>query len=202
MKFTARDGIFSALNGLFIGILVPFVFVNVGVSLPISQTLFAVIITLLSVFGVFIGAVLARWFSFFFQLAKFGLVGVTNTVIDFGIFNLFIWVTGVAIGNSIILFKVISVSAAIINSYVWNKFWSFNRPEVDEASARKEFSQFLLVSLFGLLLNTGVASLFINGIGAPGTMDPKLWANVANAIASVSVLAWNFVGYKFFVFKR
>lgn len=202
MKFTVRDGVFAAFNGLFIGILVPFVFVNIGVSLPISQALFAVIITVLSVFGVFVGAFLARWFSFFFQLAKFGLVGVTNTVIDFGIFNLFIWATGLATGNSIYLFKVISVSAAIINSYIWNKFWSFNRPAIDEASARKEFTQFILISLFGLLLNTGVASLFINGIGAPGSMDPKLWANIANAVASVSVLAWNFVGYKFFVFKR
>lgn len=202
MKFTVRDGVFAAFNGLFIGILVPFVFVNIGVSLPISQTVFAVIITTLSVFGVFVGAFLARWFSFFFQLAKFGLVGVTNTVIDFGIFNLFIWATDLATGNSIYLFKVISVSAAIINSYIWNKFWSFNRPAVDEATARKEFAQFLIVSLFGLLLNTGVASLLINGIGAPGSMDSKLWANIANAVASVSVLAWNFVGYKFFVFKR
>lgn len=202
MKFTARDGIFAALNGLFIGILVPFIFVNVGVALPISRSMFALIIALVSVFGVFVGAFLSRWFSFFFQLSKFGLVGVTNTVIDFGIFNLFIWATGLATGNSIYLFKVISVSAAIINSYIWNKFWSFNRPAIDEASARKEFAQFLMVSLFGLLLNTGVTSLLINGIGAPGSMDPKLWANIANAVASVSVLAWNFVGYKFFVFKR
>lgn len=161
MKFTVRDGVFAAFNGLFIGILVPFVFVNVGVSLPISQTIFAVIITTLSVLGVFIGALLAHWFSFFFQLAKFGLVGVTNTVIDFGIFNLFIWATGLATGNSIYLFKIISVSAAIINSYIWNKFWSFNRPAIDEASARKEFTQFLVISLFGLLLNTGVVSLLL-----------------------------------------
>ena len=200
-----RDLFFAAVNGLFIGIFTPFVFKNISITIPVSHALFAFLLTLVCVFGVATGYFLSRLhhrLGFFFQLAKFGLIGTANFIVDLGIFSLFIWMTGIAEGNTIILFKIVSVSIAIVNSYIWNKFWSFDEHRTDEATIRKQFLQFLAVSVSAMALNTGITWLLINGFGDIFDLGAARWATASSALASVLVLFWNFVGYKFFVFKR
>ncbi len=200
MKLTARDLIFGAINGAFIGILAPYIFSNLGAKLPIPVSLFVPLLALASAMGIGFGYVLSKVRPFFFQLSKFGLIGVANTVVDLGIYNLFIYMSDVSSGYMIVVFKSFSVLAAIINSYVWNKFWSFEKKETH--SLGEEFAQFLMVSLVGLLLNVGITAFVVNVIGAPTGMAEKTWANIGGLTASILVLTWNFVGYKFLVFKR
>ena len=199
-----RDLFFAALNGLFIGIFAPVIFQNIGSSLPVSRPVFALILTVICVLGVATGYVLSRLhpkIRFFFQLAKFGLIGTANFVVDLGIFSLFVWMTGITEGPAIILFNVISVSIAIINSYIWNKFWSFGERSTDEAKIRKQFFQFVAVSVAGLIINT-LVTYTVNEVGNVFAIEKTTWTVIAKASASVIVLVWNFVGYKFFVFKR
>jgi putative flippase GtrA len=195
-----RDLFFAAINGAFIGILAPFIFSNLAFALPVPIVVFVFLLALFSAIGVGVGYMLSKIKPFFFQLSKFGLVGVTNTVIDLGIYNLFIFITDVSTGYMIAVFKSFAVLAAIVNSYIWNKYWSFEKKEGGNVS--EEFTQFLLVSLTGLLLNVGITSLVVNVIGAPGDIADKTWANIGGLTASILVLTWNFVGYKFFVFKK
>ncbi|MBI2439254.1 MAG: GtrA family protein [Candidatus Moranbacteria bacterium] len=199
-QLSLRDLLFAAINGAFIGILAPFIFANLTLTLPVPVVFFAPLLATLSALGVAFGYFLSRIRSFFFQLSKFGLVGVTNTVIDLGIYNLFIFMSDVSSGYLIAVFKSFAVMTAIINSYVWNKFWSFEKKDV--ANVGEEFTQFLLVSLTGLLLNVGITAFVVNIIGAPVGITEKAWANVGGLTASILVLTWNFVGYKFFVFKK
>ncbi len=200
-----RDLFFAALNGLFIGVLAPFVFQNISIALPFSHWLFAFILSLVCVFGIAIGYALSRLhlrLRFFFQLAKFGLIGTANFIVDLGIFSLLIWMTGIAEGTSIAIFKIASVSVAIINSYIWNKFWSFDEHRTDEQTLRKQFFQFIAVSVSAMALNTGITYALINAAGDIFELGPARWATAASAIASIATLLWNFVGYKFFVFKK
>lgn len=200
MKLTSRDLVFGAINGAFIGILAPFIFSNLGTSLPIPIIVFIPLLAFGSALGIATGYFLSKIRPFFFQLAKFGLIGVANTVVDLGIYNLFIYMSDVSSGYMIAVFKSFSVLAAIINSYIWNKFWSFEKKEVRHLG--EEFTQFLMVSLVGLLLNVGITAFVVNVIGAPAGVADKTWANIGGLTASVLVLTWNFVGYKFFVFKK
>lgn len=201
MKLTVRDLFFAAINGAFIGILTPFIFSNLALSLPIPIPVFIPLLALLSALGVGFGYLLSKTVRpFFFQLSKFGLIGVANTVIDLGIYNLFIFMSDVSSGYLIAVFKSFSVLAAIVNSYVWNKFWSFEKKGT--ANVGEEFTQFLLISLVGLLLNVGITAFVVNWIGAPVGMAEKTWANIGGLTASMLVLTWNFIGYKFFVFKK
>jgi len=200
MKLTARDLVFGAINGAFIGILAPFIFSNLGAKLPVPIVIFIPGLAIGSALGIALGYYLSRIRPFFFQLAKFGLIGVANTVVDLGIYNLFIYLSDVSSGYLIVVFKSFSVLAAIVNSYVWNKFWSFDKKETHNIG--EEFTQFLMVSLIGLLLNVGITAFVVNLIGAPAGMDDKTWANIGGLTASILVLTWNFIGYKFFVFKR
>ncbi|MEK7494571.1 MAG: GtrA family protein [Patescibacteria group bacterium] len=201
MKLTLRDLLFGAINGAFIGILAPFIFSNLAVKLPIPVPFFALLLAIICAAGIGFGYFLSKFVRpFFFQLSKFGLIGVANTVVDLGIYNLFIFMTDVSTGYMIAVFKSFAVMAAIMNSYVWNKFWSFEKKETTKVG--EEFSQFLLVSLIGLLLNVGITSFVVNVIGAPAGFSDKAWANIGGLSASILVLTWNFVGYKFLVFKK
>lgn len=200
MKLTPRDLIFGAINGAFIGILAPFIYSNLGGKLHINPLLFVCLMALGAALGITVGYALSKIRPFFFQLAKFGLIGVTNSIVDLGIYNFFIYHSDVSSGSLIILFKCFSVLAAIVNSYIWNKYWSFEKKEAQNLG--KEFVQFLMVSFVGLLLNVGITAFVVNIIGAPAGFTEKAWANVGGLTASVLVLSWNFIGYKFFVFKK
>ncbi|MBP7060910.1 MAG: GtrA family protein [Candidatus Moranbacteria bacterium] len=200
MQLSFRDIIFGAINGAFIGILAPFIFKNLGANLPVPVSVFIPTMAIGAGLGIAVGYYLSKIRPFFFQLAKFGLIGVANTVVDLGIYNFFIFMSDTSSGYLIIVFKFFSVSMAIINSYIWNKFWSFENKGTQ--NLKQEFSQFLMVSLVGMLLNVGITAFVVNIIGAPAGVAEKTWANIGALTASALVLTWNFIGYKFFVFKK
>jgi putative flippase GtrA len=200
MKLTPRDLVFGAINGAFVGVLAPYIYTNLGGKLHIHLLLFVFIMAFGAALGIAVGYALSKIRPFFFQLAKFGLIGVTNSVVDIGIYNSFIFYSNVSSGSMIIVFKCISVLGAIVNSYIWNKYWSFEKKNAD--NLKQEFTQFLIISSIGLLLNVGITAFVVNVIGTPTGFSEKAWANVGGLTASALVLTWNFVGYKFFVFKK
>ena len=133
------------------------------------------------------------------QIAKFVAIGALNTFLDLGILNILIVVSGVAVGYWYTLFKSFSFIIANVNSYFWNKHWTFG---VSDKTNIKEFGSFLAVSVVGFGLNIASASLVVNVISAPQNISPERWANIGALSATVISLIWNFVGYKFFVFRR
>jgi putative flippase GtrA len=191
LNLSQRDLLFALINGALIGLLAPYIFAGLGAALPLPYVLFVLVIALLAVVGVALGYFLAlKIRPFFFQLAKFGLIGVSNTVIDLGLYTFLIYLSDTASGLAIILFKTLSVAVAIINSYIWNKYWSFQKKELRDVS--KEFTHFVSVSLVGLVLNVAITSFITN------LVSPVFGFNQASAL----VLLWNFLGYKLFVFKK
>jgi putative flippase GtrA len=160
----------------------------------------AIAFTVLAAVGVAIGYFLSKYIKIIFQIAKFGCVGAANFAVDIGILNLLIFLSGTAVGAAYIAFKVISFIFAVTNSYLWNKIWTFKKTDTKETG--KEFSQFIIVSVIGLVLNAAVAGFLVIVVGPMGGIKVKTWASVSAAVASVCVMAWNFIGYKFWVFKK
>lgn len=196
-----RDILFAAINGLIFGALLPVVLKNMNIAISANNGIaIAVAFTVLATVGVYIGYLLSKYIRIFFQIAKFGCVGAANFAVDIGILNLLIFLTGSAAGVAYTIFKIISFTFAVTNSYIWNKIWTFKKTDTKESG--KEFTQFLAVSIIGLVLNAVVASVLVNVIGPLGGIKVKTWASVSAAVASVCVMAWNFVGYKFWVFKK
>jgi putative flippase GtrA len=157
-----------------------------------------VVFPFLFLLGVLAGNFLSRIKKIFLQLARFGEVGVLNTLIDFGILNLLIWQTGITGGWAIAPLNAASFLCATTNSYFWNKFWTFE--ESRKASGR-QFSKFLVVSGIGIGINTGImvagTVLFSPMFG----ISPAGWANIMKILATLVSMVWNFLGYKFVVFK-
>ena len=150
-------------------------------------------------FALWVASILARWIPVLLQIAKFLAIGALNTFLDLGVLNILILFTGVAVGSQYSLFKGISFAVATVNSYFWNKYWTFGSQNSANA---KEFAQFFAVSIIGLGFNLGAASLVVNFFGAPAGISPELWANIGAVSATLVSLVWNFIGYKVVVFKK
>ena len=120
------------------------------------------------------------------QFIKFGVVGASSAVVDFGILNLLVLIFSV----NVYLASTISFILAVTNGYIWNRLWTF------QSQGRKtiQYGMFLAVNLVGLGLNLLIMYGLIHYLG--------LWYNYAKAIAIFLVLFWNYSGSKYWVFKK
>lgn len=208
MGIKKSDIIVSLVIGEAAGWLLLAVIKNIGVSFPVIGTLplwiwpagfpFFCLAWFLFAF------LLSKKWLVFYQAAKFVLVGGLNFLVDIGVLNLLIFLSGIAAGWLFSFFKAISFVAAVVNSYLLNKLWTFKDGATGKSAGKigKEFLIFLIVSLVGITLNNLIASLVVNWIGPQWGISEELWANLGAVTASFLSMFWNFVGYKFIVFKK
>ncbi|MBU4204564.1 GtrA family protein [Patescibacteria group bacterium] len=170
-------------------------------SFIISQTkFFPIIFPFLTLLGVFIASFIGKKIPIFFQFAKFVLVGASNTFVDLGILNILMLVSGIYVSIIYSFFKAFSFICSIVNSYLWNKFWTFEKKETKIGI--REFGKFFTVAGIGFFINVSIASLIVNIVGPQFGLSKEIWANVGAFIAILCVFMWNFLGYKFIVFKK
>lgn len=192
-----QDYLIAALVGFLTGVFAVPTSINLGVRSRLILMLLPLAVALLFALGVWLAGFLSRWLSFFAQLSKFAAVGFLNTSIDFGILNLLSAATGVTSGFVVGGVNVPGFSAAVINSYLWNKFWVFRGRE----QVLRDFPKFFAVSFAGLLLNSGIIIFMTTYVPAAFGIGNAAWLNFAKVLATALVLVWNFLGYKFLVFR-
>lgn len=200
LKLKKNDLIYSAIIGEIVALIFLGISKNIDLAIPFSPWLLILILPLLSMLGLWLAGFLGRKIPVIFQIAKFLLVGTGNTLVDLGILNLLIWLFGISVGLWYSVFKAISFTGAVVHSYFWNKFWTFEKKETERKTM--EFSKFYLITGIGFLINVGIASLVVNVWGAQFGLSDKIWANIGGITAALIVAAWNFSGYKFIVFKK
>ncbi len=74
---------------------------------------------------------------------RFAVVGVGNTFVDFGLFFLL-----VALGMPYMWAQMFGYSAGVINSYVWNRTWTFRA----QGAIVKQFVRFLVINLCSFIV--------------------------------------------------
>lgn len=117
-------------------------------------------------------------------LVRFAVVGIGNTLVDFGVFFLL-----TSMGVSYVLAQACSYSAGVINSYVWNRTWTFR---VQEKASAQQVLQFLILNL--LSLGTTVVLLQLLRLAGMSLFSSKVLATIAG-------MAVNFIGSRFWVFS-
>lgn len=196
----ARDIVLALIVGFLTGALAIPVVINVGLNLRIPLLLLPFVGAALFAIALLVASMVAGRAPSFFEFTKFSVVGVLNSGVDFGILNSLMLITGLSSGSAFLAFKSISVTLGVINSYIWNKYWTFGAMKSSEA--RRELVSFMVVTLIAVAVNVAGADVIVNVIGAPHGVSPRLWANVGAISGAGLTLFTNFFGYKFFVFRK
>lgn len=120
------------------------------------------------------------------QAIKYGIVGLINTLIT----AVVIWVMMKCLGYSDIVSNVVGYAAGLLNSFVWNRQWTFHSTSGWWSSAIRFFVAFAVCYLMQLgvlmYLNTHL------------TIDS--YYNQLIAMAFYTVV--NFIMNKFYTFKQ
>ena len=212
IKITQRDYKFAVALGLLIGLLLLPVLKTASPNIY-SKFALAIIIffPLATPLGLRIAFYIGQKIAIIYQIAKFGVIGVGNVLVDLGVLSLITMIFSsyfkIESKDAMIgaitfysLFKSISFIVANINSYFWNKYWTFDQGQ--KKQTKSEFMQFFAVSVVGFLINVFVASVVFNIIvGSIVTMTGGQLGLIGAIAGSIAGLVWNFVGYKLWVFK-
>lgn len=121
---------------------------------------------------------------------KFGVVGVTGTVVDFAFYSFFINQFGFAPG----LAKVFSGEAGVVNNFTWNNMWTFKHRQTSSGPV-KRFLVFNLVSFGGIAIGALVVNWLHStyGEGTFSFMGLKMAYTTLYFFATIPpVMAWNF----------
>lgn len=119
------------------------------------------------------------------QAIKYGIVGVINTLITAAV----IWVMMKGLGCSDIVSNVVGYAAGLLNSFVWNRQWTFH----SQAGWWPSAVRFGAVFAVCYLLQLGVL-MYLNR-----HLDIDPYYNQLIAMAFYTVV--NFIMNKFYTFK-
>lgn len=207
---TKKDYIFGIVSGFLIGLLtLP---VLKAVKPEIFEKFYLLIIPFFLLFtpiGLLIANYIGKKITVVWQIGKFGVIGILNTLVDWGVlailtfgfrkyFNIEsmdLFVFGLTFYS---IYKSISFIIANINSYYWNKYWTFVSGAAQKTKV--QFLQFFVISIIGFGINVGIASYIFKSIQPIGGLNIDQWGIIGAAVGSIAGLAWNFIGYKFVVF--
>jgi len=121
------------------------------------------------------------------EAARFSIVGVINTLIDFAVFFFLVW----GIDLHVVPANVCAFAAGVTNSYFANKHWSF-RHRRSRLGTGVQLPLFVAVNLGGMALST----LIVWGLA---DVVPLVAAKV---LATGASFVWNFIGSRQLVYRR
>lgn len=118
------------------------------------------------------------------QFIKFVLVGVMTTALNFVIFAICL-----KLGLHYLPAAIVAFAIATINSYTWNRIWTFRAGK----HRNKRLAKFTIVQLVGLSINLVVLSFLVETF--------SMSELVAQLLANGFVVLSNFTGNKLWTFR-
>lgn len=137
------------------------------------------------------------------RFIKFALVGISGTLVDFGIFNLLSSFLGFATIPS----SVVSFIVAVFNNFYWNRQWTY--PESKQFPLSQQFGKFAMVSVIGLIVRTFIFSIIeapLINLSSAYFSNSSFSAeiighNLSLAFVIVIVLFWNYFANRLWTYK-
>ena len=145
---------------------------------------------------------MGKWLSRFLQwpFGRFVLVGLLNFAVDYGSLLGLSRVLKWHDGWRNFLVKVMATTIAMGNSYLWNRYWTFEQ-HTQEVGEVVRIKRFLLVTLTGnYLINSGSYFLAHNDLFLPMGIAQDRSMFLASVVGVAVATLWNFFGYRRFVF--
>jgi putative flippase GtrA len=121
------------------------------------------------------------------QITKFMTVGVLNTAIDAAAY--FALTRWLGLGSMLVLAKGIAYVIGMVNSFFWNRSWTFG----DNGNIWRAAGLFTLTHIAALAINAGTMALALDWLHLPEI--------IALGAATAASFIWNFVLNKLVVFR-
>ncbi len=121
------------------------------------------------------------------QFVKFGIVGVSNTLIFFLVYTLLLKVFGVWY----VAASGIGFAVGAINGFLWNRAWTFKGHVGDALTPVRWF----VVQSSGLLVNLGLVYLFVDGAGFGKLEGQAVTIAIVTVLTFLANRAWTFRGH-------
>lgn len=129
-------------------------------------------------------------YSTLIQFIKFGIVGISNTLISYCTYAMLVW-----LGVNFLLSNLIGFVVSVLNSFYWNSRYVFDLNNADTKQKLKALIKtFISYAGTGLVLSSAMLILWIDIVQLS-----KYIAPIINLIITVPV---NFVVNKVWAFKK
>lgn len=136
------------------------------------------------------------WKLLFWQIIRFGIVGVCNASIDFLTLNLLLFCLPTHNANLLLVYNTGAYTLGALNSYVCNKYWTFRHKQ---AMTRSEVLRFAILNVVGVLCNDLIIWT-VARLLHPLIANAVLWANAAKLSAVIGTAIVSYVGMRLWVF--
>lgn len=119
------------------------------------------------------------------KFLKFGVVGMIGIGIDFFI----TWLCKEKMGINKYISNAIGFSFAVVNNFLWNRYWTF---EANDQPFAEQFVKFVLIAFAGLAINSLLLFLIVKFL--------KINFYVTKLLVIGLVFFWNFFMNYLFTF--
>jgi putative flippase GtrA len=137
--------------------------------------------------------------NFGFRFSKFSIVGAANAAVDYAVLNLLLWLYPTDSTLNVVLYNLLALIAANVNSYIGNAFWTF-REHAEQSNRQRTL--FALQALLNIGVGSGLFWLFIKLLSWYSTLPPFVGENIAKTISIVSASVMSFFIMRYLVFSR
>jgi putative flippase GtrA len=118
------------------------------------------------------------------QFVKFGIVGVSNTVLSFAVYALLLKVLGVWY----VAASGIGFAVGAVNGFLLNRRWTF-KEHVGDALTPVRWA---VVQSCGLALNLGLVYMFVDDVGLDKLIGQACATAIVTVLAFFANRAWTF----------
>jgi putative flippase GtrA len=133
------------------------------------------------------------------RFSKFSIVGLSNSVVDIGVLNVFLWLQPTREVYLLVIYNGIALVLANLNSYAWNTLWTFRgRAEHD----LRQISLFALQVLVNIGVSSGLFWALIHPIIVYTEVSTYLAGNVAKILSVTVASTISFFIMRYVVFSR
>ena len=140
-----------------------------------------------------------RFGRFLRRFSKFSAVGLINAVVDLAVLNMLLWAYPAEETWQFVLYNLVALVLANVNSYVLNSLWTFRG---QAHPGLKQGGLFALQALAGVGVSSALFWVLIHYALNSTGLSPVVAANAAKVISTVVASTLSYFVQRHLVFRR
>ena len=132
-----------------------------------------------------------NWIPSLIQFVKFGIVGLSNTLISY-----VVYVAGVRFGMHYLLASILGFVISVLNSFYWNNKYVFGQGKEERNLLKTLLKTFMAYAFTGLVLANILLYIWVDILGISEYLGPLINLVVTVPLNFVITKLWAFRGGK------